>query len=67
MTVSTVWCDLRGDTVQHLRLIDSAVTLCGLGSEHTRNFLADEMVPGHRVSLVHCETCRDAAERLRAS
>jgi hypothetical protein len=63
MTMTAVWCEVRGETVQHLRQIDSAVTLCGLGAEHTRNFLADEFVPGHRVALVHCVTCRQAVTR----
>ena len=61
MTITTVWSDLRGEEVRHTRRIDSHVTLCGLGTEHTRNF-----VRGSQRADVRCNECAVAVARINA-
>ena len=58
-TITTVWSDATARTVEvrHTRRIEAAVTLCGLGTEHTRNF-----VKGNQRLDERCGTCEQAQD-----
>ena len=59
MNATTVWSDVRGSEVRHTRLVTSHVTLCGLGTEHTRNFVRNST-----FADVRCVPCQHELTKL---
>ena len=58
-TTTTVWADHGDREVRHARLIDSHVTLCGLGTNNTRNFQ-------RRRGDTQCRRCGLELNRIHA-
>ena len=60
-TITTVWADHTENEVRHTRFIDSHVTLCGLGTNLTRNF-SKHVREDHR-----CARCQSELDMLNAA
>ena len=60
-TTTTVWADHGAREVRHARLIDSHVTLCGLGVNLTRNFQR------RPVADAQCRRCGLELNRIHAN
>lgn len=56
---TTVWRTVRHQTTRHRRNVDSAVTLCGIGTEHTRNYSSMDW----RDDSNACTPCIEAERR----
>ena len=73
--ITTVWQDGRGPRVEvrHTRFIESHTTLCGLGTEHTRNYSkwpstgADKRCDRcqHQLDLLNAQWAAERAEDRR--
>jgi hypothetical protein len=60
-TITTVWADHLGTEIRHTRRVESAVTLCGLGTNLTRNFVRRVSVPDQR-----CQRCQVELDAINA-
>jgi len=59
-TITTVWADHLGTETRHTRRVESHVTLCGLGTNLTRNF-SKHPREDHR-----CQRCQAEVEHINA-
>ena len=58
--ITTRWSDLRGEEIRHQSIIGSHTTLCGLGLEHTRNFVKHAATG----TDVRCDVCALEVARI---
>lgn len=61
MNTTTVWQTIRNQHIEHARRIADDVTLCGIGTEHTRNHLREA---DRFVDVKQCTPCTVQRRRI---